>query len=345
MGQIQLAPSKRSNSLFEYWPWSVFYIPVYIRYFIDSLRSGNFSYIGAVNPNIYLGGLWDYSKYQVQQWIPEHYNIKTSLVRAGSSFAELEKSIEKLDISYPLIIKPDKGERGRGVKLFRETSEIKKQWPGLKNEDQIIQEFVDLPIEAGVLFWRMPGEKRGKISSFMVREFLEIVGDGSRNCQDLILDHQRYHRHIVSLKEQYPEKMNFVPGEGERIRLEPIGNHNRGTIFRNANHLINTKLEDTFNAIARQIPEFYFGRFDLKAEDLDSLISGRSMKIIELNGVNSEPAHIYDPDYGLIRAYQDLLKNWSMIYKISRANQKRGVPYPKSAELARSFFRRRRSKL
>lgn len=45
--------------------------------------------------------------------------------------------------------------------------------------------------------------------------------------------------------------------------------------------------------------------------------------IIEVNGVQSEPAHIYDPDYPLPQAYHQLFHHWYTVYKISRYNTKR----------------------
>jgi hypothetical protein len=48
---------------------------------------------------------------------------------------------------------------------------------------------------------------------------------------------------------------------------------------------------------------------------------------VELNGVGAEPAHIYDPNYKLTRAWMDLINQWRMVYKISKYNHRYGVPY------------------
>ena len=109
--------------------------------------------------------------------------------------------------------------------------------------------------------------------------------------------------------------------------LEPIGNHCRGTTFYNANKLINDQLIDVFNRIAKQIEGYYYGRFDLKVPNLQDLYAGRNIKIMELNGVSSEVAHVYDPDYKLIRAYRDIAKHMDYIYQISKENYKKGIPH------------------
>jgi hypothetical protein len=48
---------------------------------------------------------------------------------------------------------------------------------------------------------------------------------------------------------------------------------------------------------------------------------------MELNGANSEPAHIYDPNMPLMQAYKDLITHWKTIYKISVLNNKQGIKY------------------
>ena len=106
--------------------------------------------------------------------------------------------------------------------------------------------------------------------------------------------------------------------------LEPIGNHCRGTTFLNGNNLINRELEHVFDQIAGSIEGFYYGRFDVKVSSLDDLYAGKNIKILELNGVSSEPAHIYDPDNTLIKAYRDVLKHMRIIEEIACENHQLG---------------------
>ena len=57
-------------------------------------------------------------------------------------------------------------------------------------------------------------------------------------------------------------------------------------------------------------------------------------KIIEVNGVNSEPAHIYEPSYSLLKAYRDIFHHMEIIYEISEMNLALGyktVPLKKFA--------------
>jgi len=45
--------------------------------------------------------------------------------------------------------------------------------------------------------------------------------------------------------------------------------------------------------------------------------------------VSSEIAHIYDPDYKLIKAYKDVFDHMKYIYDIAKINHKNGVVYDK----------------
>ena len=50
---------------------------------------------------------------------------------------------------------------------------------------------------------------------------------------------------------------------------------------------------------------------------------------MELNGVSSEPGHIYDPKNTVWNAYRDLAKHWKIIADISIQQQSKGImPVP-----------------
>ena len=122
--------------------------------------------------------------------------------------------------------------------------------------------------------------------------------------------------------------------EGESIELEPIGNHCRGTMFLNGNHLIDEQLTKVITKIAMQLEEIYFGRFDLKCRSIEDLKQGKHISILEINGVGAEPAHIYDPDYPLLKVYSTLLNQWKIMYNIAMYNHKvRNIPFMSIKEM------------
>ena len=48
---------------------------------------------------------------------------------------------------------------------------------------------------------------------------------------------------------------------------------------------------------------------------------------MELNGAGSEPAHIYQPGFPLLKAYKVLFSHWKILYQISKINHLNGYPY------------------
>jgi len=80
-----------------------------------------------------------------------------------------------------------------------------------------------------------------------------------------------------------------------------------------------------FDALSYQIPHFHYGRFDLKAPSEEDFRNANEIKILEVNGVNAEPAHIYDPRAQFWKGVRTLLGHWEIIYTISLENKKKGV--------------------
>jgi hypothetical protein len=296
---------------YEYWPTWFFYIPigVYVLYLMAKSRS--IVYFTNVNPSIKDSGIYRYSKFAVLEHISEKYKPKTILIKSGE-----KPDILKSEFTFPLIAKPDMGERGKGVSLISDMLSLKKYAENIQ-QDFIIQEYCDFPNEAAIFYIRKPSEEKGKITSFTTKEFLCVNGDGLSTIRQLM---SASFRDKLQIYRQTPEFLNTIPRLGEVVKIEPIGNHNRGTRFINANHLISDALTDIFDKISTSIPGFYYGRHDLKFKNLQDLESGKNFKIVELNGINSEPVHIYDQRTGLWNAYKDCIKHYKSMYEISQEN-------------------------
>ena len=171
----------------------------------------------------------------------------------------------------------------------------------------------------------MPNALEGKITSLCVKKTLEVIGDGHSTIELLMENYPRARFQLERFKKDFPELVRQIPAKGERIELEPIGNHSRGTTFLNGNVHINEELEKVFDKIALKMEGIYYGRFDMKCESVELLQEGKVFKILEFNGIASEPAHIYDPSYSVIQAYKDIFQHWKIIYQISKAQRQKGV--------------------
>ncbi len=306
----------------EFWPFRIFYIPVDVLIIIHAIRSRTLSYFTLVNPGMKLGGFATYSKFEILKQLNERYLPKSFLFDHVASRIEVTNAMRSSGISFPIILKPDEGERGWKVEKILNEEAIKNY---LKDAPfkMILQEYIDFTEEYGVMYYRMPSKKSGTISSLMKREFLTVTGDGKSPLLELFLQSDRCLYHLPRLKLKFADELNFVLEEGNKKVLEEIGNHNRGTTFLNANNLITPQLIKTFDEASSTLHEWYFGRFDLRTPSYEEMLKG-NFKVVEVNGVNSEPAHIYDPHMSIFKAYKDLFHHWNIIFKISRENRRRG---------------------
>jgi hypothetical protein len=302
-----------------------------------SLRERSFFYFSASNPGILSGGMMGESKYEVLSLVPEEVKPRTILIKKSSTPEELAQHLKKNNLEFPLIFKPDLGERGWMVRRINNEVEAAQYLSEIKI-DFIAQELVELPLEFGVYYVRFPNEERGRVNSITAKEFLSVKGDGKKTLQELILANDRALLQFETLAEKYGSRMQEILPTGKEEVLVSIGNHCLGTKFLNANHLITPTLSDSFDRISKRIKGFYFGRYDLRCATIADLEKG-NVKIVELNGCGAEPSHIYHPDASLLKGVKDLITHWQNLYRVSRENHQLGVAYLSFQE-GRSIYKK-----
>lgn len=282
------------------------------------------------------------SKFEVLKLVPDSIKPKTLLVKIPASVTDVTDLMRHHGLTLPVIFKPDMGERGWMVRRIKSESEIAQYLAEIKL-DFIIQELVDLPLEYGVFYVRYPSESSGFVNSITGKEFLFVIGDGVSTLQELILANDRAKLQWGTLGEAFKSRLHEVLPAGQRLELVSVGNHCLGTKFLNCNHLITSQLTEAFDQISKQIPGFYFGRYDLRCASEADLERGH-VKVMELNGCGAEPAHIYHPGSSLWKALQVMITHWRNLYRISRENHARGVPYLSFQEGKKIYFNFKRVK-
>jgi hypothetical protein len=311
----------------EFWPFWVFYTPVYFYWLWLSIRARSFVFFSAANPAMEMGGFGGYSKYNVISKFPPHLIPKTLFINAAITTQEaVVKLVEQNSLAFPLIVKPDVGERGWKVEKISDTPALIK-YLILNRQKLLIQEYISYPLELGVMYYRLPGQSKGHITSVVQKEFLSVTGDGKSTLQKLFRQFTRTRYHLPMLLQLYKPDLDKILQPGEVLELVSIGNHCRGTTFLNANHLVTPALTEVFDQISKEIDGFYFGRYDIRVPSLADLYAGRNIKILELNGANSEPAHIYDPQMPILSAYKHLFIHWRNLFEVSMQNHKKGFPF------------------
>ncbi len=311
---------KFSNA--EYWSSQTMYwilSPVLVW---NAWRAKSSTFFTAVNPTWKYGGIFGESKKAILDRIDTAYQPQSVLVKHSDNLPSLWNGRE--DTFFPIIAKPILGERGNGVVKVSSIAELLNYHLNTK-EDYILQEFVDCPIELGVFYSRKPSEAKGMISSITLKDFLTVVGDGESTLEQLIENNTRARFQVEKLKLKFENQWNTIIPAHQKIELESIGNHCRGTRFVNANYLITKELEDVFEKISRPIEGFQYGRFDLRVSSLHDLYEGKNIYIMELNGTNSEPTHIYDSAHGFFKMYRDLAWHWTRMADIAIENKTLGI--------------------
>lgn len=310
----------------EYWPFEVVYFPVFIYYLFLALKARSLFFFSASNPSIPTGGLTGESKGDILEKIPSQWIAKTFRIPKGDlNKTQLTKIIN--EIGFPMIAKPDVGERGTHVRVIHATEDLINHLQKFRHRDFLIQEYISYPLELGIFYYRFPGQQRGIISSVTVKEFLSVTGNGIYTVRQLMEALPRARFHLDRIPELLGKRDNYIPSPNEIFLVEPIGNHSRGTKFINGEAYIDQQLHQVFDTIANSIDGFYFGRFDLRCTNWEDLKAGKNIRIVELNGAGAEPAHIYHPGYSLFKGISCLLFHWKIMYQISTENHKRGVPY------------------
>ncbi len=311
-------------------------IPLVLIWLWFALRSRRLFFFTAVNPVIETGGAWGESKYHILQRIPAKHLPKTAFIPKGADFEEIKVKFQQADLSYPVIAKPNIGERGLLVKKIKDEHELA-EYAAKNNMDFLIQEFVSLPLELAVMHHRFPGETKGKVTSICIKETLKITGDGRSTIRQLMEAKPRAKLQIQRFEVENTAILNEIPAPGKTLELEPIGNHCRGTMFLNGNPHIDEAIHRIFNEVAAQMENIHYGRFDMKCTSIEDLRNGKGFLVMEYNGIGAEPAHIYDPEYPLLKKYADVYRHWKIIYEIAKIQRKRSIPSMSISEAMESL--------
>jgi len=325
----------------EHWPAFVYYLPLMPFFVMRALRGGHLIHFILANPGILYSGNGSESKYQTLSLLPEAMRPNSFLVTKAENIESVPAQLKAQKLRYPLIAKPDVGFRGYLVKKINSEAEMIGYLKKVRTA-VIIQDFIPYEKELGIFYHRFPGENKGKISSVTIKKFIKVTGDGKSDLSQLIMNDDRAFLYVDIFKEIHKEKMKFIYPEGEKITLSVIGNHSKGTQFINGNHLINDALENFINNVCLQVKGWYYGRLDIKYESMEKLLKAESFKILEINGIISEPTHIYDAthkDATFFKALKEINYHWSIMGQIGkRVHTEQGIPYPKIMPLVKNLL-------
>jgi pimeloyl-ACP methyl ester carboxylesterase/membrane protein DedA with SNARE-associated domain len=326
-GRRLLLSRYRRMTSWEFWPTWFLYPPIVI-YIVGwlGIRYRSVSLLTLANPAIPDGGFLGESKSAILKGLEDSNDFVASwtLICGGverrSSLETLKDFMKELGLSYPVVLKPDVGYKGMGVRIVQNEEEARSYIESMRG-NIILQEYISGD-EFGIFYCRRPSEEDGFIFSITEKRMLYLTGDGQRTLEQLILDDPRavcmarFH-----LKKHYA-RLDDVLREGESYQLVEIGTHSRGSLFLDGSWVKTDQLEAQIDRIAKSYQGFFLGRFDIRVPSLKDFKEGKNFKIVELNGVTSEATHIYDPKNSVLYAYKTLCAQWRLTFEIADENRK-----------------------
>jgi regulator of replication initiation timing len=236
---------------YEYWPFWLFFLPLIPYWIYLAIRAKSFTYFTAANPGIEHGGVFGESKIDILNKINKRYLPKTIFFKSSTAISKVILMINEYQIDFPLIIKPNIGERGNDVERIDDQQALQ-IYLNSASGDLIIQEFVDYEIELGVLYYRFPDSDKTGITSVVTKEFLTVIGDGESTIIELLEENDRARFQLESLKKKLGDQMSIVLAKGQQRNIQPIGNHCKGTKFLSGMNLLNPKLVQVFDDVASE---------------------------------------------------------------------------------------------
>ena len=280
----------------EFWPGWLFYPPVVIYYLWLALKYRGAMLPTAANPGIFSGGMVGESKMatlrDLMRTSPE-FTAEAELL-AGATPDERLDSLREIcarrNIPYPFILKPDLGQRGAGIKLIRHEAQAAAY---LRQTDAalLVQRFAAGPHEAGIFYYRFPGEPRGHDLFHHRKDFSRRHRRRASHGRGTGL--ARSARPLSGREISAPARRAAATKccpPAKSSRWSRRATTRKAASFATAKRLDTPALAARMDEISRKLNGFFIGRYDLRFASEADLRAGRNFQIIELNGAAAEAA-------------------------------------------------------
>ena len=309
------------------------YIPVVCQWLGLAVKHKSLTLPLIANPNLPLSGmvgvpkslLLDQASKDLKDTILAYRVYKKNDQGIAQQTNELEKQILEHGFQYPFVCKPDIGCRGAGVKLIKDKQALQQCLAAYSPGASImIQTLADYEPEAGIFYVRHPNSHQGQIISMALKYMPYVVGDGVSTLSELIAKDERAGELAHLYQQRHQAQWQSVIEKDTPYRLVFSATHSKGAIFKDASHLITPELTQQLDTLLQQLPNFHYGRLDVKFKDVPSLKQGKHLQIVEINTASSESLHIWDSNTGYLDAVRSLLFQYRTLFNLGAANRIKG---------------------
>lgn len=338
------APDRLPVGKFEQLPKWLKLIPIVAQWIWLGLRYRSITLPAVANPHITAGGMVGEGKL-------EYFASMGALARAAtadyvgihiddnSSAKNALKAMEKAGLEFPVVVKPDLGWCGYGVRLLASHDELDsyvRSYP--RGQTAVLQRYFPEEGEAGLFYMRNPDAPKGCLIGILLRHFPSVTGNGNDTIAELIAKDKRLRRATHNKMHDCRYNPIYIPAPGEKVRLSTIASTRVGGLYEDASHEATAQLTERVDQIAQDMKAFHAGRFDVRYANLEELRQGKFM-IMEVNGAGSEAVHAWDPKYSIREAYQIIFAKQRLLFKISSINRRAGHKPIGIFKLARLHFK------
>ena len=322
------------------------YFPVAVQWIALSLHYRSITLPFLANPSLRLSGmvgvpktdLMNQAQGNAQASILPWISFTVSEADLNAQTSECMERAKHSSITLPFACKPNIGCRGVGVKLVEtpeQLTQIISSYP--KGAELLCQKLASYEPEVGIFYVKDPSTGKAQIPSMTLKTLPRVVGDGASTLGELIGQDPRARKLTFLYKARHKDQWERVLAKGETVRLVFSASHSKGAIFKDAREEVTPALLEKVDSIMSGIPNFYYGRLDVKFKDLKSLKEGKTLEIVEINGASAESIHIWDKDTSFREAIRSLLWQYRTLFQIGAYHREQGKQTPGLHAFLRSW--------
>lgn len=325
----------RHVSFFEFWPSWVMYTPVAAQWLWHSIKYRSLTLPLIANPRLPLSAMVGAGKSElfeqatgdlaahILDWRLIERDDRAALHQAQDCWHRLG------ELGLPFVAKPDVGCRGVGVhkiESFEQFVDYLSHYPA--GARVIAQRLADHAAEVGIFYVKKPEDAHGRISSMTFKQSPQVTGNGIATLGELVAQDPRAGQLLHLYQSRHAERWHEVIPSGEAVALVFSASHSKGAVFSDARREITPALEAKIDALMSDLPDFHYGRLDVKYRDLAALQRGETLQIVEINGASAESIFIWDKHTTLGEALKTLLWQYRTLFEIGEHQRRRGFVTP-----------------
>ena len=327
----------RSTSFFEFWPTWLIYLPVAFLWLGLAVRYRSLTLPLLANPRLTMAGMVAMPKSELMSqaegackavilpWIAYRVSGEPMDMQV-QAFLELARAQA---IEMPFVCKPDIGCRGVGVKLIRTREQLYQTLSAYPAGASVLgQKLSSWQPEVGIFYVRDPQSGEVQLSSMTFKNAPQVKGNGVSTLAQLVAADPRTDKLKYLYYRRHQNDWRRVLAPDETLSLIFSASHNSGAEFLDARRYVTPQLTQAIERIMAGLPEFYYGRLDVKFPDLPSLMAGEQLEIVEINAANSESIHIWDKNARLLDAIKTLLWQFCTLFRMGQYQRERGHKPP-----------------